>query len=874
MRGVSIDRNRVVVATGLGFPLVASKLEQPPLPTGSLYRPRLVESFTSNSKQLTLAIAGPGYGKTTALIQWLDTLDCSRAWVSLDSIDDSPPVFWSYVIEAVRRATGVASESAQMLEDEAAPYSYLNQFLAELGDVTETLVLVLDDLHVVQDQDLIAQVSYFIERLPSSIRIAASTRIDPPFPLGRWQASGLLHQLRQSDFEFRHDEVRELVGSRMNHTIDVDDLDGLLELTEGWAVGLQLALLSLEGRSDSHEYIRSALARDRLIADYLVSEVLDRLTAEDRALVLDLAVLEDFDAELAVAVSQQEDAGRRVRSLEARHLFLLPVDETNERFRLHQLFREFLEQELRWRSPDRIPALHLRAALQLESMDDVQGAIRHHLAAGDLGAAYELVARTAWAYLDYGNSVAARTQLDRFPNEFIASDIERMLDHAVVLIASGRPDKAASWVARIDQRAPEITLTDTQYARQVIQRSILEYMRGDLEASELSALHCVDLLDRQPLKGPSLDRLPGVLVRQAIDRNNLIAAKHWMSFVNDSTGDSLILTRVLPGALAAKFALADGALDEAENEARTVIDLCQQQSVGRRIPLEEALNTLAAVLQETGRYGEAEDQVGAAVELGSKLGVTILELEARLLAVALMAVRLGPLAGLTLLDTTRQTFAGRRNGPRIGELLDETECRLRMQSGDLHAAQRLLRDLGPSRERDLLNARALIAAGRFDEVENVIGEPERGSRQQQVEAQILLARSTESTTSTHHLREAARLGVPRGYFQTYKREGHEFLHMIRNNPASPELRELVTRLSPQPDSPERPVFIEPLTDRENELLALLPTHLTYREMANEMCVSINTIKTYQKSVFRKLGATSRSRAVGTARAEGLIPAAR
>lgn len=834
----------------------------------------MIDLLTASTATLTLLVAGPGYGKTVALSQWLDTLACTRAWISLDSYDDSPRMFWRCVVEAVRRAAGgVGTESAQMLEQDAALQSVLTRFLVELDELEQPMLLTLDDLHVIRSEELMDQLVSFVEQLPPEVRIVASTRVDPMLPLGRWRASGVLNELREAELKFDRNEVTRLLASRRTPSIAVVDQGDLLELTEGWAVGLQLALLSYEGNPEPTEYVRSALAGDRLITDYLVSEVLDRLTEEDRTLIFDLSILHDFDSSLAVAVTSNPDAGNRIRSLEERGLFILPVDKARQRFRFHQLFREFLQHELRWRAPERIPNLHRRAAEHFVAEAEVQSAVRHLVAAEDVDAAYQLVAATAWRHLDLGDVGGARHQLDTFGRDFVGSDVDRILDYMVLSAAAGRLGEAASWAARLEAQSVHRPLTPAQNLRNVAQRAQIEYIRGDLEASELSALHCLDLLGGQPFEGTPVHRLVAFLVRQAIDRGDLAEARRWMPFVADLTSDSNVLSHLIPQTLAARLAWAEGALTEAEDAAREVISHCDRGGLAGVRVLGEANFALAGVLHETGRLKEAEEVAVAAVEIGYESDIPLLEVSARVLLVSLMTTCLGPLAGLAALDTTRRTFAGRYIGDRVTAMLDEAECRLRLLQGDSHGARRLLAGLGSSRQRDLLAARTHISAGRLDEAVHAVGDPDLGTMEHQIEASILLAHSTESAVSVEHLHRAMSLGVSRGYFHIYAREGVKLVSDLRRVCAerpSTELGELLERLDPGTGAAEHSVFIEPLTDRETALLELLPTHLTYREVANELCLSHNTVKTYQKSVFRKLGATSRSDAVAIARSKGLI----
>jgi LuxR family maltose regulon positive regulatory protein len=860
--------------SGGGVQLIATKFERPPSPSNAVTRPRLVELLASSGAPFTLVVAGPGYGKTVVVGQWLDASDGAVAWVSLDAIDDVSTVFWRYVAESIRRSTGqVGAEALRMLDGEQAPYSVLTSLLAELAELVDPLVVLLDDLHVIRSAALVEEVAFFVERLPRTVRVVATSRVDPPLPLGRWRVSGRLCEVRQHDLEFRTDEALAMFAQQPDVIVEDDDVAFLTARTEGWAAGLQLAALSLQGRADAKTYIHSALADDRVIADYLVGEVLDRLSEADRGLVLDLSVLDDFDIDLANAVTGHDDVAYRVRSMESRNLFLLPVDEGRERFRFHHLLRELLERELRWRSPDRARVLHERAADHLESIGAVREAVGHLIAAGQLDEAYRLVAEPAWQHLDDGNVTAARQWLGSFPRAFLEDDPTRVLNHVALLTTAGQVDTAYGFLCRLEDRGDLAALTPFEEIQRVALKAIFECIRGDLDSSRLEAQRCLDLLADGVIAGPVLVRFAGVMVRNAIFAQDLPGAEHWLGHSGDPLSEMLVLSDIQPGALAARVAVLAGRLDDAEHAARGVLDLAEQHHLRVVTTVGEGHIALAQVLLERGELGGAELHAGIAAEVLSELTITVLEAEARLLAVAAATARFGAAGGLALLAVTRTAFGDRHVGTSIVEWFDLAECRLRLLAGDRDTAQVLLDELPPSTEHDLLAARAAMIEGRFDEVASVLRDADGWPVAARMEAHTLLARSCPVASANEHVRLAASLAVQHQLLHTFLREGPDLLRMARRahrEAPSAELAEIIALAQPRTGATERPTFIDPLTDREHTLLELLPTHLTYQEMANELCVSINTVKTYQKTVFRKLNATSRSEAVSIARTAHLI----
>jgi len=852
------------------------KFQLAPLSSNTVQRPRITRALSTATANFTLVTAGPGYGKTVAVRQWLSTETAPVAWVSLDPGDDSPARFWSSLAESLRRATGtIGDEALQMLAAEQDTGQVSVALLADLPRTAPGLIVVLDDAHVLRSPPLLAELGLFVERLPPQVRVVATSRVDPQLPLGRWRAAERMVEIRQRELRFTSDETSQLFAASDLAEIDSDDVDFLTDRTEGWAAGLQLAVLSLRHRSDAHDYIHSSLAGDRGLVDYLVGEVLDSLDDQDRDLILDLSILDDFDADLAVAVTGQPDAGVRIRSLESRNLFLLPADDRGERFRFHQLVRDLLAAELRWRDPGRSTGLHAAAAQHLELTGDPRRAAGHLLASGDVSRAYQLVVAPAFDLLDKGEVVAARQWLDLLPEGVLGEDADQILSHLVLLVAAGRCAEADRRAARLEADGTASTFTWLQQVQFAGIRTMLEYIRGDLLASKLWLLRCLELLGPLELRGPVLDRVGAMLVRHAIDDRHLDAATWWLAAMADHENESLVVREVLPTALRARLAFESDRLHDAERLSRHVVAVADEEQIGAVSPVGEARVVLAQVLLEHGRLSEADEQATIAAEELGRRRLTLGEVRARLVAVEVAAARFGPKSGRDLLEATRRVFEHRHLGTDLRQWLDAAECRLCLLDGDAVRARALLHALPTSNGQRLLAARAALQAGEVETVDEVLDGLESPSTRERVEALLLRARAASTATAIDQVREAAVLTIRGELLHTFLREGPDVVRLARRSAAgnpAPELRQLLEQVAPARGPVAPTAFIEPLASREIALLQLLPTHLTYGEIADQMCVSVNTVKTYQKALFRKLNASKRSDVVATARQAGLLDA--
>ena len=859
---------------GVAAPVVPVKFERAPLPGRAIRRPRLIDALDRIDAPFTLVVAGPGYGKTVAVNQWLNDAEAPIAWVSLDASDDAPARFWQYVAESICRSTGgVGSEALEMLAAEQHPDLVVSALLADLWQFARPLIVGLDDVHVLRSPSLLAELAGFIERAPGNVRIVATSRVDPQLPLGRWRVAGRLGEVRQTDLQFSPDEATALFAARDLPEIEPADVALLTERTEGWAAGLHLAVLSLRGRSDAHEYIQSSLAGDRGIVDYLLGEVLDLLSEEDRDLVLDLSILEDFDADLAVAVSRRPDAGQQVRSLEARSFFLLPVDDRGERYRFHQLLRELLVAELHWRAPGRAGQLHARAAAQLESVGGYREAAHHLVEAGEVEQAFRLIVEPAWELLDRGDVLAARQWLDLLPDGVVASDVDRMLAYLVVLMAAGRVEEVDRWIAHLEATRSIQDLDVVQQVQLAAVRSFVEMLRGDNHLSQLSLLHCLDLLGGGELSGPVLDRLGGLIVRHAIEDQRYEAAEWWLAAVRQSQSSSLVVRELLPATLAASLSLATGRPREAERLARQVVEVADAQQLGPVAPAAEARLVLAEVLLERGQFVEAEEQAALAAELMAERRFTLLEFRARRIAVEASTARFGPVSGLRVVEASRNALAQRTVGAELRAALDALEGRLSLLTDDQARARRLVDQLPPGNQRILLEARCDLHARDVDRALAGLDRLAATTTAERIEALLLRSHAETGPPALAAVRSAAEIAVADERRHTFLREGPVIVRLARRahqEEPTAALAALIADVAPARGPAGDAAFSEPLSERELALLELLPTHLTYREMADDLCVSINTVKTYQKAVFRKLDSSKRSDAVAAARRAGLL----
>src|SRR6266498_951378 len=378
-------------------PLLETKLHVPRWRRGLVARPRLSERLSRGAESaLTVVSAPAGFGKTTLLAQWLATAPGdgpSAAWLSLDQRDNDPAVFWTYLVAALQTAAhGVGAGALSLLQSPRPPIeAVLATLLNDLGAVSNDVVLVLDDYHVIDARDVQDGMAFLLEHLPPQIHLVIASRTDPALPLARLRGRGELVEIRAADLRFTPDEAAAYLNGVMGLVLTARDVAALEGRTEGWIAALQLAALSMQGREDTAAFIAGFAGDGRYIVDYLAEEVLQRQPEHVQHFLLQTSILDRLSGPLCDAVTGQDGGRAKLAALERGNLFLVPLDDRRRWYRYHQLFADVLQAHLRDEQPGELPDLHRRASAWYEQNGEPSETIRHALAAGDFERAADLV---------------------------------------------------------------------------------------------------------------------------------------------------------------------------------------------------------------------------------------------------------------------------------------------------------------------------------------------------------------------------------------------------------------------------------------------------------------------------------------------------
>jgi LuxR family transcriptional regulator, maltose regulon positive regulatory protein len=415
--------------------LLSTKLSAPRLPNQPVERERLlVELDGALSTALTLLTASAGWGKTTLLASWASQHAQQVAWLSLDSLDNDPVRFWAAVIAALRtRVTGIGALALGMLHSPQPPpfsallITLLND-LAEVGESTGPLVLLLDDYQVIDHPIIHETLAFWVEHLPAHVHLLLASRMDPDLPLPRWRARGLLLEMRTDEVRFLPEEAALFLRQTMGLSLAEAEVAALVTRTEGWVAGLQLAALSLRQQPDRAAWIATFSGSHRYVLDYVQEEVLQHLPLPMQRFLWQVAVLTRMNAALCQAVTGEPASQEMLEALERENLFVVPLDEQRRWYRLHDLFRESLLTLVQASQPDLLPHVHQRAAQWYEAQGELREAIVHALSASDFLDAARLLERAAPSLWLNGEAQAVLTWLAALPDAVLFSHARLALD--------------------------------------------------------------------------------------------------------------------------------------------------------------------------------------------------------------------------------------------------------------------------------------------------------------------------------------------------------------------------------------------------------------------------------------------------------------
>ncbi len=870
------------------LPLLKTKFHIPESRNSQLLRPRLLTLLNAGlNGRLTLLSAPAGFGKTTLLSSWARQCGRPVAWLSLDPRDNDPAHFWTYLLAAIQTATGLPLAAREMLLNRQSPpvETLLSLLLNELSDADTPLLLALDDYHAVENDTIHQGLAFCLDHLPANLHLAVATRTDPPWPLSRLRARRNLTEIRADTLRFTEPEARAFFNQILKNALPPDTLATLIRRTEGWIAGLQMAALSIQGRDDPTDFLENFNGAHRYILDYLLEEVLHREAPPIQQFMLDTAVLERLNGPLCDAVTGHPHSQARLEQLETANLFLLPLDEQRHWYRYHSLYRDFLLEELRRRDPDRIPELHQRAAREFARQGDLEAAVQHALTAGATAAAADYLIAAAPLLLARGEIATLTRWLDSLPPDEIRQRPRLCLHHAVVAIFSGQTVAIA---ARLHQAENALTTLPESEATPLrgqlaLIRAQTAFLQSDLPTAIVQAEQALAWLPETDLiaRG-SATLLSGSARAFAGDletaREKLLAARELSRLTQNSSNE------ILADCSLAQLQLVQGRLHEAAHGFTLLTEELQRRH--RQLPdLGYTYIGLAEVYREWNDLEKAAEAAREGLRLCRQWGLNDAVINAHIMLARVELAR-GNEAAARRLHIEAAPLANALSAWSMIQL-EAYQALTDLQSGRLAAAADWARKLPPFdmatlniyAEKILLirlqiglalqeiitpSLTALIDRARAgNHTENLIEGLTLSALVAQEQNLPALARE--------QLLEALTLAHPGGYIRLFVDKGPALQKLLvgLTLPAGP-LQNYVAQIRAAFAPPTPVALIDPLTERETEILHLIAAGLDGPTIAQRIYVSINTVKAHTKSLYAKLGVHSRIAALEKARSLHLL----
>jgi ATP/maltotriose-dependent transcriptional regulator MalT len=876
-------------------PILATKLYMPPLRPEVVTRPRLLEQLNEGLHSNLILISAPaGFGKTTLVSQWLALIERPAAWLSLDKGENDPARFLTYLVAALQAiAPNIGEGVSGVLQSPQPPppEAILTTLLNDLTSIKDQFVLVLDDYHVLDAKAVDQALTFLLEHLSPHMHLVIATREDPPLPLARLRAGGRMTEMRAADLRFTPSEAAAFLNQVMGLRLSAQDIAALERRTEGWIAGLQLAALSMRGHVDAAGFIQSFTGSHHFVMDYLLEEVLEQQPESVQAFLLHTSILDRMCGPLCDAVLLDSSASGQatLELLDHANMFIIPLDNERRWYRYHHLFADLLRQRL----PQSIPgdaenlvnALHIRASQWFEDNGLYIEAFRHGAAANDIDRAERLMGGQGIPRHFRGAATMLLDWLESLPKAVLdarpwlwwrygslllvigqTTGVEEKLQAAEAALQGAEENgETRNLVGEIAEARATLALTRYQIEPMLVQsRRALEYLHPDNQSMRATAHWTL-----------------GVAYMFQGDRAAARLACTEAIALSRAAGD--IFTTILATIVLGTVQEADNQLFQAAETYRRVLQIAGDQPLQ---VINEAHLGLARVLYEWNDLDAAEQHWRKSLDLARQYERVIDRFIISEVFLARLKLARGDVAGAAdLLAQAGQSARQQNFVYRLPEVAAVQVLTL-MRQGNLVAAAHLAQ----AQELPLSQARVHLAQGDTSAALAVLE-----ARRQQVEARgwqderlkvmvlqaVALEAHGEKDKAIHLLVDALALAEPGGFIRLFIDEGLPMAHLLSEAATQGMMPDYTWKLlavfkaekQEREDTSPQPAIqplLEPLSQRELEVLHLIAQGLSNQEISERLFLALDTVKGHNRKIFGKLQVERRTEAVARARELGLL----
>jgi len=909
-------------------PILLTKLFIPENRPELVSRSRLVDQLNNGlHRKLTLVSAPAGFGKTTVVTNWLHSQEGDEeqpfliGWLSLDKDDNDPVRFLTYLITALNRIPGLDTEigvgALQMAQASQPPPSQtiLTAVINEIAMISNKIVLVIDDYHLIESQPVHDVLIFLLENLPPQLHLVITTREDPPLQISRLRTRGQLNEFRAIDLRFSTAETDEFLNEKMGLELSRENIAALEKRTEGWVAGLQLAAISMQGRTDISYFIQSFTGSHHFVIDYLVEEVLEHQPENIRDFLLQTSILNRLTGSLCDAITGQENGHEILEILERANIFIVPLDNERQWYRYHHLFRDLLRQRLRQTKLDQEILLHPKASVWYEKNRFPDQAIEHALQAEDFDRAVRLIEEQADACWKRGEHSKLQYWLDTLPEELLLSNPNLCVFQAWELFTSGQLDaaekslQAAEKTVRMVPNEAAETLATAQdplnesyrmkiQGRVATIRAWYAFRAGDTEAIYLHSRQALEYLSKDDLiwRNSAAISLGSAYF---LGGDLRVAAQLRLEAWETSKEIGNIYMNLLSSMKLAINLRQQGKLERVTEICHQQWQLANKSGLSHTAEAGWVLAIWGETLAEQGNLDEANHKT----QKGNKLteGGDMAVLDWGNLCLTRVLFTSGDIAGAEAIIKKMDDLAKNRVVPPwITTQKTAWQVRIWLIQDKLEEASQWVSERGlsisgePHNIQDMDHialARTLIAKGQpadtFDLLERIHDATEgSGYTSKEIETLLLQALAFQAWGDTTRamipLKQALAQAEPGGFLRIFVDEGPpmaRLLYEALSRELSPEYVQKLLAAFPDIE-PEKNLlrnqidsdseWIEPLSERELEVLQLIADGSSRPEIASRLVISLNTVKTHSRNIYSKLGVNNQMQAVGKARGLGLL----
>ena len=877
---------------------LTTKLHTPSPSQLLVLRPRLTAALSKAlTSSLTLVSAPAGYGKSTLVSSWLRDSDTPSVWLSLDEGDNDPIRFLQYFILALQRIVPTIQPDLLGVLQKKQLDSFealMNILINEIDRQAAPFVLVLDDFHNIQAPPVLEMVTHLLEHMPPQMHLVLLTRTDPLLPLPRFRVHSQLVEIRANQLRFTREESASFLNEAMRLRLSIDSIAALEMRTEGWIAGLQLAALSMQACKDIHSFVSAFTGSHHHIVDYLTEEVLKLQPERVRMFVLQTSILSSMCGSLCDAVVEPGDAGLEngqamLEALEAMNLFVIPLDDRRQWYRYHHLFADVVNLRLKHLFPQKLPELHRRASQWYEQNAMISEATHHAIMAGNQARAAQLVEQNGCSLLMRGEGFTLL--------KWVESVAPYTQTHPWLSILK-------SWglalTGNLDQVEPTLRMAEGLFSplSPAIEAKIMlgsiaavrAYMANVHGEAQHAADYAHKALEYLPVSNDFSCSMRSVATSIHGDASwingDLEEARNaYLEAVQLSEAAGNIYMTLIAKSNMANVLTEQGELHQAARiYAETLQNACYPN--GQELPMADRLFAgLGSISYEWNHLEDADQHIQRCIELCKQWGNTNLLAKSYVMLAWLEQARSNLNKAQEAMRAAELMLIERRLSPRQSSLIQLALAHWWILQGSQERASQLIQRLGLNGDDELPSAcepeyllllRLLLAQGEVDAAlslaERLLHKAEAAKRVRRViELLVLQAlifqKKKDIDQALVVLGKALSLAQPEGYVRIFLDEGESMVkllfqakaHRIGQGYAS----DLLTTQGEAAgmELPSAQLLSKPLTLRELEVLKLIEAGCSNQDIADQLVISMPTVKRHISNIYAKLDVESRTQAV-------------